>query len=81
MRDWSHPLRVRRNPGNAMDTWVAALWGSLALLALAAAVSSDETGTDVIRVGAIVAGLATMVFTARLSGIEWSPYGSRRPGL
>jgi transcriptional regulator with XRE-family HTH domain len=51
--------------GSGMDTWVAVLWGSLALLALAAAVSPDETGTDVIRVGAIVAGVATMVLTAR----------------
>ena len=50
---------------NAMDAWVAALWGSLALLALTAAVVPDETGADLIRVGAIVAGLATMVFTAR----------------
>ena len=51
--------------GSGMDTWVAALWGSLALVALVAAVSSDETGTDVIRAGALVAGLATMVLTAR----------------
>ena len=51
--------------GNATDAWVVALWGSLALLGLGAAVLPDETGTDVVRVGAIVAGLATMIFTAR----------------
>ena len=50
---------------NAMDTWGAVLWGSLAALALAAAALPDDTGTDVIRAGAIVAGLATMAFTAR----------------
>ena len=60
------PVAVgKQRGGNGMDTWVAVLWGSLALLALIAAVASDETGTDVIRVGAIVAGLATMIFTAR----------------
>ena len=51
--------------GNKMDAWVALLWGSLGLLGLIAAVVSDETGTDVIRVGSIAAALAAMVFTAR----------------
>ena len=30
--------------GNAMDAWVAALWGSLGVLGLVAAVVPDETG-------------------------------------
>jgi transcriptional regulator with XRE-family HTH domain len=50
--------------GNSTDAWVAVLWGSLALLALVAAVVSDDTGVDVIRVGAIVAGVVTIVLTA-----------------
>ena len=66
MRGGFIPLRVGCNSNaNAMDAWVAVLWGSLGVLALVAAVLPDDTGTDVIRVGAIVAALATMVFTAR----------------
>jgi transcriptional regulator with XRE-family HTH domain len=50
---------------NATDGWMAALWCSLGLLALVAALVSDDTGVDVIRVGAIVAGLVTIVLTIR----------------
>jgi transcriptional regulator with XRE-family HTH domain len=50
---------------NTFDGWVAGLWGALALLALVAAVVPDDTGVDVIRVGAIVAGLATIALTVR----------------
>lgn len=50
---------------NATDVWIAALWGSLALFALVAAVVPDDTGADVIRVGAIVAALATTTLTVR----------------
>ena len=50
---------------NAMDAWVAGLWGSLGVLGLVAAVVPDDTGTDVIRVGALIAAVASMVFTAR----------------
>lgn len=51
--------------GNSSDASVAVLWGSLALLALVAAVVSDDTGVDLIRVGGIVAGTVTIVLTAR----------------
>jgi transcriptional regulator with XRE-family HTH domain len=50
---------------NATDAWIAGLWGSLALLALVAAVVPDDTGADVIRVGAIVAAIATLILTLR----------------
>jgi transcriptional regulator with XRE-family HTH domain len=50
---------------NATDAWIAGLWGSLALLALVAAVVPDDTGVDVIRVGAIVAAIATLILTLR----------------
>jgi hypothetical protein len=46
---------------NATDGWMAALWCSLGLLALVDALVPDDTGVDVIRVGAIVAGLVTIV--------------------
>jgi transcriptional regulator with XRE-family HTH domain len=51
--------------GNSSDASVAVLWGSLGLLALVAAVVSDDTGVDLIRVGGIVAGTVTIVLTAR----------------
>jgi Helix-turn-helix domain len=51
--------------GNSTDGWVAGLWGSLSVLALVAAVVSDDTGVDVIRVGGVVAGMVTIVLTAR----------------
>jgi transcriptional regulator with XRE-family HTH domain len=47
------------------DGYIAALWGSLGLLALLAAVVPDDTGVDVIRVGGIAAGIVTIVLTAR----------------
>lgn len=65
---------------NATDVWIAALWGSLALLALVAAVVPDDTGADVIRVGAIVAALATTTLTVRaLRYRAISPGWSRGP--
>lgn len=63
---------------NATDVWIAALWDSLALFALVAAVVPDDTGADVIRVGAIVAALATTTLTVRalryraISPLAWS---------
>ena len=50
---------------NTSDGSVAALWGSLGVLAFAAAVVPDDTGVDVIRVGGIVAGLAAIALTLR----------------
>jgi hypothetical protein len=50
---------------NSIDGWIAALWGSLGLLALVAAVLEDDTGVDVIRVAAIVAGIVTITLMVR----------------
>jgi transcriptional regulator with XRE-family HTH domain len=50
---------------NATDGWMAALWCSLGLLALVAALVPDDTGVDVIRVGAIAGAIVTIVLTMR----------------
>jgi transcriptional regulator with XRE-family HTH domain len=50
---------------NWTDGWVAALWVSLGLLALVAALVPDDTGVDVIRVGAIVVAVVTITLTMR----------------
>src|SRR3954454_11215166 len=53
---------------NSTDGWMAVLWCSLGLFALVAAVVPDDTGVDVIRVGGIAAGLATIVCVIRALG-------------
>jgi transcriptional regulator with XRE-family HTH domain len=50
---------------NSTDGRVAALWVSLGLFALVSGLLPDDTGVDVIRVGAIAAGLVTIVLTMR----------------
>jgi transcriptional regulator with XRE-family HTH domain len=51
--------------GNASDGWVAVLWVSLGLLALASGLIPGDTGVDVIRAGAIALSIATIVLTIR----------------
>jgi Helix-turn-helix domain len=64
--DLADPVAGAPQPsGNGLDAAVALLWGSLAVLALVAAVVPDDTGVDVIRVGAIAAGLVTLALTVR----------------
>jgi transcriptional regulator with XRE-family HTH domain len=50
---------------NASDGWVAGLWVSLGLLALASGLVSGDTGVDLIRAGGLVLGIVTIVFTIR----------------
>jgi hypothetical protein len=50
---------------NATDGWIALLWVSLGLLALVSGLVPDDTGVDVIRVGAIVAAVVTITLTIR----------------
>jgi hypothetical protein len=51
--------------GNASDGWVAVLWVSLGLLALASGLVPGDTGLDVIRVGGIALSSVTIVLTIR----------------
>jgi transcriptional regulator with XRE-family HTH domain len=50
---------------NSTDGRIAALWVSLGLIALVSGLVPDDTGVDVIRVGAIAAAVVTIVLVIR----------------
>lgn len=56
---------IAQRSGNSSDGWVAVLWVSLGLLALASGLVPGDTGVDVIRVGALALSSITIVFTIR----------------
>ena len=60
------PVAVTAQRSNtSTDGRVAALWVSLGLIALVSGLVPDDTGVDVIRVGAIAAGIVTIVLVIR----------------
>ena len=56
---------IAQRSSNSSDGWVAVLWVSLGLLALASGLVPGDTGVDVIRVGGLALGIATIVLTIR----------------
>jgi hypothetical protein len=56
---------IAQRSGNSSDGWVAVLWVSLGLLALASGLVPGDTSVDVIRVGGLALGIVTIVFTIR----------------
>jgi transcriptional regulator with XRE-family HTH domain len=56
---------IAQRTSNSSDGWVAVLWVSLGLLALASSLVPGDTGVDVIRVGGLALGIVTIVFTIR----------------
>jgi transcriptional regulator with XRE-family HTH domain len=56
---------ISQRSSNSSDGWVAVLWVSLGLLALASGLVPGDTGLDVIRVGGLALGVVTIVLTIR----------------